>query len=116
MPRNFSELKSGGTISMLSPTLKSGGTRPPCPPPIDACGCTKQHVHNYPNNVCVSVRACVCACVRACVRACVCVIEKVSAHTNAFLLTRKHIQNSAFGRNVACFLFSGNTRRRSCSD
>ena len=35
MPRNFSELKSGGgggTIPMLSPTLKS-------PPPIDARGC-----------------------------------------------------------------------------
>ena len=29
MSRNFSELKSGGTIPMLSPTLKSGGTRPP---------------------------------------------------------------------------------------
>ena len=34
MPRNFSEL--GGTIPILSPTLKSGGTRPPCPPLIDA--------------------------------------------------------------------------------
>ena len=31
MPRNFSELKSGGTIPMLSPTLKSGGTRPTSP-------------------------------------------------------------------------------------
>ena len=40
MPRNFSELKNGGTIPMLSPTLKSGGTRPPRPPPIDARACT----------------------------------------------------------------------------
>ena len=31
MPGNLSELKSGGTIAMLSPTLKSGGTRPPVP-------------------------------------------------------------------------------------
>ena len=31
MPRNLSELKSGGTIPMLSPMLKSGGTRPPVP-------------------------------------------------------------------------------------
>ena len=31
MPRHFSELKSGGTIPMLSPILKSGGTRPPVP-------------------------------------------------------------------------------------
>ena len=37
MPRNFSELKSGGTIPMLSPTLKSGGgDASPRPPPIDA--------------------------------------------------------------------------------
>ena len=37
MPRIFSELKSGGTIPMLSPpALKSGGKRPPRPPPIDA--------------------------------------------------------------------------------
>ena len=46
MPRNFSELKSGGgTIPMLSPTLKSGGTRPPPrPPPIDA---RARSIYNY---------------------------------------------------------------------
>ena len=41
MPRNFSELKSGGgAIPMLSPHPEKwgGGTRPPCPPPIDARG------------------------------------------------------------------------------
>ena len=33
MPRNFSELKSGGTIPMLSPHAEKwgGGTRPPVP-------------------------------------------------------------------------------------
>ena len=39
MPRNFSEVKSGGDNSyVVPPTLKSvGGTRPPPrPPPIDA--------------------------------------------------------------------------------
>ena len=40
MPRNFSELKSGGGGQFLCcpPTLKSGGggTRPPVPTPIDA--------------------------------------------------------------------------------
>ena len=37
MPRNLFYLKCGGTIPMLSPTLKSGKTRPPPhPPPIDA--------------------------------------------------------------------------------
>ena len=38
MPRNFSELKSGGDNSYAAPppTLKSGGTRPSRPPPIDA--------------------------------------------------------------------------------
>ena len=50
---------------MLSPpTLKSGGTRPPRPPPIDA------RVYMY---VCVSVvclRVCVSACLRVCVSAC----------------------------------------------
>ena len=36
MPRNFSELKSGGgTIPMLSPHAEKWGTRPPRPPPID---------------------------------------------------------------------------------
>ena len=48
MPRNFSDLKSGGTIPMLSPHPEKwgggGGTRPPRPPPIDARG----HVYyNY---------------------------------------------------------------------
>ena len=33
MPRNFSELKSGGTIPMLSPHAEK---RPPRPPPIAA--------------------------------------------------------------------------------
>ena len=38
MPRNVSELKSGGgTIPMMSPHPEMwGGTRPPRPPPIDA--------------------------------------------------------------------------------
>ena len=36
MPRIFLNYKVGGTIPMLSPALKSGGTRPPRPPPIDA--------------------------------------------------------------------------------
>ena len=36
MPRNFSELKSGGGDNSYV-----GGTRPPRPPPIDARG----HVH-----------------------------------------------------------------------
>ena len=39
MPRNFSELKSGGTIPMLSPQPEKwggGDARPPRPPPIDA--------------------------------------------------------------------------------
>ena len=31
MPRNFSELKSGGTIPMLSPHVDKWGTRPPVP-------------------------------------------------------------------------------------
>ena len=43
MPRNVSELKSGGggTIPMLSPRPEKwgGGTRPPRPPPIDARVC-----------------------------------------------------------------------------
>ena len=41
MPRNFSELKSGGTIPMLSPhpeKWRGGGASPPRPPPIDARG------------------------------------------------------------------------------
>ena len=37
MPRNCSELKSGGTIPMLSPhPEKWGDASPPRPPPIDA--------------------------------------------------------------------------------
>ena len=37
MPRNFFDLKSGGgQFLCCPPTLKSGGTRPPRPPPIDA--------------------------------------------------------------------------------
>ena len=41
MPRNVSELKSGGdnSYATIPPTLKSGGTRPPRPPPIDARDC-----------------------------------------------------------------------------
>ena len=37
MPRNFSELKSGGTIPMLSPHAEKWGdaSPPPRPPPID---------------------------------------------------------------------------------
>ena len=42
MPRNFSELKSGGTIPMLSPHPEKwgGGARPPVPhrsTPVGAC-------------------------------------------------------------------------------
>ena len=36
MPRNFSELKSGGTIPVLSPHAEKWGERVPRPPPIDA--------------------------------------------------------------------------------
>ena len=36
MPRNFSELKSGGTIPMLSPHTEKWGDAYPRPPPIDA--------------------------------------------------------------------------------
>ena len=36
MPRNFSELKSGGTIPMLSPHPEKWGGASPRPPPIDA--------------------------------------------------------------------------------
>ena len=36
MPRNFSKLKSGVIIPMLSPHAEKWGTRPPRPPPIDA--------------------------------------------------------------------------------
>ena len=39
MPRNFSELKSGGgTIPKLSPTLKSGGTIPMLSPHAEKWG------------------------------------------------------------------------------
>ena len=36
MPRNFSELKSGGVIPMLSPHPDKWGDTSPRPPPIDA--------------------------------------------------------------------------------
>ena len=41
MPRNFSELKSGGTIPMLSPHAEKWGDASPRPPPIDARVCIK---------------------------------------------------------------------------
>ena len=68
-------------------------------------------MRNYPNtnSVCVCAYACVCVCVRACVRVCNRDLEKARAHTNALpsFSHTKHIQNSAFGTTIACFLFSG---------
>ena len=53
MPRNFSEIKSVGTIPMLSPHPEKwgGGTRPPRPPPIDARVCRRHStLHHFPTN------------------------------------------------------------------
>ena len=79
MPRNVSELKSGGGGQFLCcpPTLKNGGDASPRPPPIDARACACVY-----NTVFVSLlhfmkayaHVCVCARVgaraRACVRVC----------------------------------------------
>ena len=57
-----------------------------------------------PNNMCIITQP-ACVCVRACVRACVCVIEKMSAHTNAFLSRRlKLVGRQEICREVRCCL------------
>ena len=59
MPRNFSELKSGGDNSYAPPTLKSGWMRPPVPhrsTPVQLPELVNRHCHceatqkNTPDN------------------------------------------------------------------